>query len=1106
MHDFIFYVNTTVFTVYNYTLWDRTGNVRAYLLKPLLDRCSIDLSEIRPADQEATDLDVRLTLVGTDDDDFILGDPGDREGSDFSPRELSDDFAQGHGLFLEASADAAEAAEQRRRSSEARRRSGTGTGGASSAATEQCAMRNIEQSLQILVDAMPMAAMRAAATAAPGQTSPHIPAPVCKELFDIAVERAEESLLETLVAHKNALGLTSLYKCLTMIECVEMFGELAPPTAPAPAPFSGGPLDLPALSDALAPCTSTGTAPQQGSALERQRSSGSLKLTRGLSNSSLLSLTSDNSYATAAPGSPVTSPAAKRHTHCNLAAGLVRYPAFSAHLHKTLMVLLQDAVSSQDSTGKGKFHFDVSRGEITHLPAHVLQRLQRELPLRQKCLAAYEIFMEIGAAAERVKQESTRANVGFSALQALNLRQLFERTPTTTGAASVTPIGQSLISGSIFNSMSLSSSPSGGLNAGVAAPLAPAHRPLNDDIANLCKLNTTRAEAAMWVLRAAQNLELEQARLAAIASASASVSAENDRVSSADSGNSGTSHSIFRVGQPAVGVRRSLTPTASSDNVAGGPQNTHNSHSKVTRISGKDLLHDATSTPPALSTDRTDSGATSSLFPFFPTEYSKRASGTFKYAGGSSREGSCTGSGTGSESRLQADSTAELDVSSVSFSVFRAFHLCLEAAAKMDNQWGCNKEICDAYYDCLGEDVLPKLRTTQVLLYVLSMDHHLHHGRLLEAFDLINAVAPWIVTAGPGSMIRNHSANNLSLNLSPATASPRHSGPASPRQPFHAATLPPLAVPNNSASTSHEATGAIAGAILRSLAHISMSIETTFASAPGTISTEVGGKSGAGKASAEFTTLWAPSLLTPHALASFLTSSLTGDIFALNSFNGALQLLGLPNKLTGLKHIAPLFCSHLAKQSPQYLITDVLTKKLSTFPFQRWLRDSLLTFQDSLSATDQQRAYVNRTPSIAIPNTSVTSTDSVRTSLLVGRPPVSTSAERDAQDVSQMLSHMHHNSGDKAPNNKLRAPGGSGSYDESNPAEDATEDIDTIMQLTEEIQHCRDQPILGESAPAEVGGKHFANQAAFLSSAEPLPSYDEFVRYSSTACGRHCSH
>lgn len=70
-----------------------SAEVRAYLLKPSSDPgvCKLELSEIRPADQAETDLDVRLTLVGTevgteddaenDGEDYLVGE-GRLEGDE----------------------------------------------------------------------------------------------------------------------------------------------------------------------------------------------------------------------------------------------------------------------------------------------------------------------------------------------------------------------------------------------------------------------------------------------------------------------------------------------------------------------------------------------------------------------------------------------------------------------------------------------------------------------------------------------------------------------------------------------------------------------------------------------------------------------------------------------------------------------------------------------------------------------------------------------------------------------------------------------------------------------------------------------------------------
>lgn len=64
----------------------RSQEVRSYLLKPLPDKCSVEVSEIQPAELAATDLDVRLTLVGTDsadvDADYYVGEGDDTAYTD----------------------------------------------------------------------------------------------------------------------------------------------------------------------------------------------------------------------------------------------------------------------------------------------------------------------------------------------------------------------------------------------------------------------------------------------------------------------------------------------------------------------------------------------------------------------------------------------------------------------------------------------------------------------------------------------------------------------------------------------------------------------------------------------------------------------------------------------------------------------------------------------------------------------------------------------------------------------------------------------------------------------------------------------------------------
>lgn len=89
---------------------------------------------------------------------------------------------------------------------------------------------------------------------------------------------------------------------------------------------------------------------------------------------------------------------------------------------------------------------------------------------------------------------------------------------------------------------------------------------------------------------------------------------------------------------------------------------------------------------------------------------------------------------------------------------------------------------------------------------------------------------------------------------------------------------------------------------------------------------------------------------------ALLFHALLGDLVSLHSFSAALKVLNLADPLA-LKHLLPLFIHFLCKQSLQSLVADVLTKKMSVSPLQRWLRDHLLTFQDSFSS---YTAWVNK--------------------------------------------------------------------------------------------------------------------------------------------------
>jgi hypothetical protein len=291
------------------------------------------------------------------------------------------------------------------------------THAASSSATEANATRNIEQSLQLLVEAIPLAGLRQAwlASTQPGTTAagsvagagaartPLIPTP--KDLFDIAVERAEESILELLSAHKSVLGMNALYKCLTMIECVELYGSLTPPAYVHSNDHASAEESMHAvLSYAIAlysHSVASGAIRQMAGA----------RLQRGASCASMLSLTSDASAAQSSASAAASTVATTARNQVvtsgqsgdvinmpplSVLLGWLRLPAFSAHLHKTVLTMLLEAIHAHEQGGRHKYQYDVSKGEVTHLPAHILKHLKVELPLRLRCLAAYTTIQELG--------------------------------------------------------------------------------------------------------------------------------------------------------------------------------------------------------------------------------------------------------------------------------------------------------------------------------------------------------------------------------------------------------------------------------------------------------------------------------------------------------------------------------------------------------------------------------------------------------------------------------------------------------------------------------------------------------------------------------------
>lgn len=82
-------------------------------------------------------------------------------------------------------------------------------------------------------------------------------------------------------------------------------------------------------------------------------------------------------------------------------------------------------------------------------------------------------------------------------------------------------------------------------------------------------------------------------------------------------------------------------------------------------------------------------------------------------------------------------------------------------------------------------------------------------------------------------------------------------------------------------------------------------------------------------------------------------------LFISNKYIGITsRYMGLADSGESLQTLAPLYASFLQHQSVTFLVSEVLMKPLSLSPFQRWLRDSLLTFQDSISSLAAHRQKI----------------------------------------------------------------------------------------------------------------------------------------------------
>ena len=289
-----------------------------------------------------------------------------------------------------------------------------------------------------------------------------------------------------------------------------------------------------------------------------------------------------------------------------------------------------------------------------------------------------------------------------------------------------------------------------------------------------------------------------------------------------------------------------------------------------------------------------------------------------------------------------------------------------------------------------------------------------------------------------------------------------------PRSPDARSSLP--GAPTMTVTSEEDATSAMAMALLPALTLPEMSIEA-FKVNTTTSKAKTMTKDGA---------VYAPNVAIPHALLHTLVTPLLGDVFSLSHYATALNTLGIQGIITPIMHVSPLFAAHIAHQNSSFLLTDVLCKKLSVFPYQRWLRDSLLTFQDALSV------HMNNVFS-ASANRNLSVDTSTGGSFRVN---VTSSAEKDARDIMHLNRLNQHSSGDNLYSRSFT--NSNTSLDVNGTTDEAIDTSNEISTLIEEIRRVNRRTIDITSTDADVANG--VNVLRINNMEQSTPSYNDFIR------------
>lgn len=210
--------------------------------------------------------------------------------------------------------------------------------------------------------------------------------------------------------------------------------------------------------------------------------------------------------------------------------------------------------------------------------------------------------------------------------------------------------------------------------------------------------------------------------------------------------------------------------------------------------------------------------------------------------------------------------------------------------------------------------------------------------------------------------------------------------------------------------------------------------------------------------------------LLPVQLLTFFVSPLIRDVFSVNAFSSVVRASGFSG-VGGLRHLLPLVFGFITLLPMDKLMSDLLSKSISTSPFQRWLRDNLLNLQEMVQENSSFVAESLDLSTSTEPTENLTST--------VETPKVAVERQMSgnlAADFDEEIKPIHQQNEGKQ----------SKSLDSREKKGKSDEGFNVVFELTKEVirdRKTRKDPNFVNNSPGTV----------YIPSTD-MPTYDEIVR------------